>query len=61
MGNQNTENNVNKHIFSSYFFVYIYISYCSEYKYHKKQKKLWIYLEIWIVGIIFANVSDIYN
>ena len=27
----------------------------------KKQKKLWIYLEIWIVGIIFANVSDIYK
>ena len=27
----------------------------------KKQKKLWIYLEIWIEGIIFANVSDIYN
>lgn len=22
---------------------------------------MWIYLEIWIVGIIFANVSDIYK
>ena len=40
MGNQNTENNVNKHIFSSYFFVYIYISYCSEYNYHKKTEKV---------------------